>query len=144
MKPELLCLAEYQGTMVQVICSDMWTYDAALVGLVIVLILLYWIFKQRRRDEAAAIWSIIDELRQDEGAEVRIWSDNPVFDGPGSAIEYVDGSTDWEEMRFTGDNVREALQAALDYRSGKCFPPRPWPRHGDHSPPRPIPPAPRR
>ena len=55
----------------------------------------------------------IDELRSEEGDCVTILCDNPDFHGPNNAVVCCGGWTDWEDRRFSGDTLLEALQAAV-------------------------------
>lgn len=61
------------------------------------------------------IWSIVEQLRAPEGAEVTLICDNPDFGaGANSAVEVVDDWTgpQWEPRRFEGDTILDALCAA--------------------------------
>lgn len=66
-------------------------------------------------EHATAIeaWSIIEQLRAPEGAQVTMICDNPDFGmGPNSGVEVIDDWTNWKTKRFDGDNVLYALRAA--------------------------------
>lgn len=64
-------------------------------------------------EEKIKAWDLIESLRAPEGSTVMIICDNPDFNGqPNSAVECCGDWTDWNERRFTGENVLEALQAA--------------------------------
>jgi hypothetical protein len=56
---------------------------------------------------------LIDQLRAEEATSVVIYSDNPDFEGPNSAIEVSASWTNWQERRFVGDSLLEALRAAV-------------------------------
>lgn len=58
-------------------------------------------------------WRIVEKLRADEGHSVLIINDNPDFNGQGALVECVGDWTGWEVEKFTGDNIDQALGAAL-------------------------------
>ena len=65
---------------------------------------------------------LIDQLRLSEGNAVTIMCDNPDFNGqPNSAVEIVADWTNWQTVRFTGENVIEALRNARDRVGGKIM-----------------------
>lgn len=67
---------------------------------------------------AAECWSIAEQLREPEGAEVILLCDNPDFNGqPNNAIEICDSWTQWTNKRFTGDTMLDCLRAALRART---------------------------
>lgn len=64
-------------------------------------------------EEKIKAWNLVETLRAPEGHTVTLICDNPDFNGqPNSAVECCGDWTLWEEQRFTGDNILEALQAA--------------------------------
>lgn len=66
-------------------------------------------------EEKIKAWNLVESLRAPEGHTVTLICDNPDFNGqPNSAVECCGDWTCWEERRFTGDNILEALQAARD------------------------------
>lgn len=68
-------------------------------------------------DDMLECWSIVEQLRAPEGAEVTLLCDNPDFNGqPNCAIEIVDHWTQWTTRRFTGDTMLDTLRAALAAR----------------------------
>jgi hypothetical protein len=70
--------------------------------------------------DAAECWSIVEQLRAPEGAEVILLCDNPDFNGqPNNAVEIVDDWTRWNIQRFTGGTMLEALRTALKARDTK-------------------------
>ena len=62
--------------------------------------------------DAVEAMRLIDLLRSQEGDCVTIACDNPDFTGPNSAIDCNGAWTDWNDRRFTGDNLLAALRAA--------------------------------
>jgi hypothetical protein len=60
----------------------------------------------------------LNELRAEEGSSVTLLCDNPDFNGqPNNAIICNGEWTDWQDRRFTGDDLAEAIYAALaEYR----------------------------
>ncbi|RWH31606.1 hypothetical protein [Mesorhizobium sp.] len=59
-------------------------------------------------------WRIIQDLRAGEGSSVEILCDNPDFNGqPNNAVICCGEWTDWQEIRFTGDSIDDALGAAM-------------------------------
>jgi hypothetical protein len=61
--------------------------------------------------ERLQVLRLIDQLRADEGNAITILCDNP--EGPpNNAVEVVADWTGWEERRFDGATLLEALQAA--------------------------------
>lgn len=60
---------------------------------------------------------LINTLRMDEGNSVTLMCDNPDFNGqPNCAIECCGYWTGWNERRFTGETVLEALRSAAAAR----------------------------
>lgn len=58
-------------------------------------------------------WQLCEQLRAGEGNSVELFCDNPDFNGqPNCAVEVVGEWTEWEQRRFTGDTMLEALRAA--------------------------------
>lgn len=67
--------------------------------------------------ELRECWDVIELLREDEGASVTIYSDNPEFNGqPNSKIAVNADWTDWKDREFTGDTALIALRAAAAMR----------------------------
>lgn len=66
--------------------------------------------------DAVECWSIVEQLRADEADTVMLVCDNPDFIGPGAAVECNGRWTDWDDRRFDGDNILDALRAALAAR----------------------------
>ncbi len=67
---------------------------------------------------AIECWSIVEQLRAPEGAEVILLCDNPDFNGqPNNVIEICDDWTRWTQVRFTGETMLECLQKALRART---------------------------
>lgn len=61
---------------------------------------------------AVRAWACIEILREEEANSVEILCDNP--EGPPNAAVICCGDwTGWDERRFEGDNVFEALEAAV-------------------------------
>ncbi|TIU02366.1 MAG: hypothetical protein E5W43_01080 [Mesorhizobium sp.] len=59
-------------------------------------------------------WKMIQDLRADEGSSVEILCDNPDFNGqPNNAVICCGDWTDWQDIRFTGDTIDDALGAAM-------------------------------
>lgn len=59
------------------------------------------------------VLNLIDKLREPEGHSVTLFCDNPDFNGqPNCAIEVCGDWTGWEDKRFPGDTVLEALEKA--------------------------------
>lgn len=59
----------------------------------------------------------LNDLRSAEGSSVTLLCDNPDFGGPNNAIICNGEWTWWEDRRFTGDDLAEAIYAALaEYR----------------------------
>lgn len=74
------------------------------------------------RDQVECMWDdhaimrIINDLRSPEGDTLCIFCDNPEFHGPNAAVECCCEWTGWNEERFTGKNLYEALFTARDTR----------------------------
>ncbi|TJV51108.1 MAG: hypothetical protein E5Y01_16090 [Mesorhizobium sp.] len=59
-------------------------------------------------------WHIVQDLRAGEGSSVEILCDNPDFNGqPNNAVICCGEWTDWQDSRFTGDTIDDALGAAM-------------------------------
>lgn len=59
--------------------------------------------------------ALIHELRREEGHSVTILCDNP--EGPpNNAVEVCGDWTDWQDRRFEGQTLLDALKAADDAR----------------------------
>jgi hypothetical protein len=58
-------------------------------------------------------WDMIERLRREEGHTVTLLCDNPDFEGPGAAVLCCGAWTLWNDRRFTGDTVIEALKVAV-------------------------------
>lgn len=68
--------------------------------------------------DALECWSIAEQLREPEGAEVTLLCDNPDFNGqPNNVIEICDSWTGWTPRRITGDTMLDCLRAALRART---------------------------
>lgn len=65
-------------------------------------------------DECVAICNAIGELNADEASGVNILSANADFDGPNNVIEVTAEWTNWQSIRYEGNNVREALEKAVE------------------------------
>lgn len=64
-------------------------------------------------EEKIKAWNLVESLRALEGDTVTLICDNPDFNGqPNNAVECCGDWTGWDERRFTGGNILEALQAA--------------------------------
>lgn len=66
-------------------------------------------------DALAALecWSIVEQLRAPEGAQVTLICDNPDFnEQPNSAVEIIDDWTGWKATRFQGESILECLRGA--------------------------------
>jgi hypothetical protein len=64
-------------------------------------------------EERLPFFQILNALRREEGSSVTLLCDNPDFNGqPNNAIECSGAWTDWEDRRFTGDTLQEAVLAA--------------------------------
>jgi hypothetical protein len=71
----------------------------------------------RRFEDAYQIMTLVDRLREKEGAAVTIVCDNPDFNGqPDRAISVCDDWTNWEERTFRGKFLITCLQDALAAR----------------------------
>jgi hypothetical protein len=66
----------------------------------------------RPADDVVEAWSIIDQLRANEGDSIEICYDNPDFGGPNCVI-VVRNSWDVDGQNFYGDTVLDCLRAAL-------------------------------
>lgn len=63
--------------------------------------------------EKVRAWNLVEALRAPEGHSVTLVCDNPDFNGqPNCAIEVCGNWTDWEQKRFTGETVLDALREA--------------------------------
>lgn len=69
-----------------------------------------------RTAEHLEAWSLVEQLREPEGAAVTLCCDNPDFQGPNSVVEIVDDWTDWLPRRFEGETVLVALRNARRMR----------------------------
>lgn len=56
---------------------------------------------------------LIDALRAGEGDSVTIFCDNADFEGPDNAVEVSGQWTEWEDRRFEGATLNQALTKAL-------------------------------
>lgn len=62
-----------------------------------------------------AIVDPLNELRAEEGDSIFVPCDNPdYYDGVGSYVEVTSEWTQWKPRKFGGDNLTEALKAAVD------------------------------
>lgn len=69
---------------------------------------------------AHRIVTLIDELRDFDGATVTLFCDNPDFNGlPNCVIEYCGDSTNWCGKSFRGDTLEACLQKAVQHKRGK-------------------------
>lgn len=76
--------------------------------------------EMKRQIDGSNILRLIDLLRAEEGDGVTINSSNVGFsDLPNEAIDCVGDWTDWQERRFTGNTLLEALQAAADAKGAR-------------------------
>ena len=72
---------------------------------------------------AAEAWALCEALRADEGSQVLLVCDNPDFNGqPNNAVECVADWTGWDNLRFTGDTIVDALRAARDAKTAAQVP----------------------
>lgn len=71
----------------------------------------------REASDELESWSIVEQLREPEGACVSLFCDNPDFGGPNNALEITDDWTGWEPLRFDSDTILNALRAALAART---------------------------
>lgn len=61
---------------------------------------------------------MLNDLRRDEGDTVTLLCDNPEFNGqPNNAVECNGGWTEWQDRRFTGDTLEQAVAAAHEART---------------------------
>lgn len=65
---------------------------------------------------------LIHQLRREEGDAVTVFCDNPDFSGPNCGIEVCGDWTGYQDRRFVGDTLIEALSAASAARAGKRVP----------------------
>ena len=60
-------------------------------------------------------WNLCEALRASEGSSVTLVCDNPDFNGqPNNAVDCNGDWTGWNDQRFTGDTILDALVAAHD------------------------------
>ena len=64
-------------------------------------------------EQCLRICNAIGELNSNEGSGVNILAANPDFTGPNYAIECTGDWTNWQCVRFEGDAVADALEAAV-------------------------------
>jgi hypothetical protein len=64
--------------------------------------------------DAVEIFRLIEILRSQEADSVTINADNADFFGPNSVVECNGDWTNWEDKRFSGDNLLGALEAAAE------------------------------
>ncbi len=62
--------------------------------------------------DAAEMLEHLEYLREEEGASVEIYCDNPEYDGPNVKVALTGSATNWSEREFGGDNMVAALRAA--------------------------------
>lgn len=68
-------------------------------------------YLMRQASDSLECWSLVEQLREPEGAEVHLFCDNP--DGPpNNALEICDHWTRWGNRRFQGETILDALRAA--------------------------------
>lgn len=73
--------------------------------------------------EAADGWAMIQALRAPEGHTVTICCDNPDFNGePNSVVTCCGDWTGWEDQRFTGETLIDAMKAAATARAAAVRP----------------------
>jgi uncharacterized protein YjaG (DUF416 family) len=63
--------------------------------------------------EEVHMMRLIQVLRADEGDSVDALCDNPESFGPANAVECCGAWTEWLDTRFSGETLREALEAAV-------------------------------
>jgi hypothetical protein len=63
-------------------------------------------------DAGQQMWGMITDLRREEGASITLLCDNPEAFGPANAIEVCGAWTNWQEFRFEGESLTEAVIAA--------------------------------
>lgn len=67
--------------------------------------------------DAIEAWSLIEQLRANEGATIEICCSNPDFNGqPNEVVVITDDWTAWKPRRFGADTLLEALRAAKTVR----------------------------
>lgn len=67
--------------------------------------------------DALECWSIVEQLREHEGAVLEIVCPNPDFNGlPNEVVDITDDWTGWKPRRFGGHSLLEALRAAKTVR----------------------------
>lgn len=72
---------------------------------------------ERKLRWAEEVLEPLNILRENEGATVTLFCDNPDFSGrPNNAIEVNDDWTGWDDQRYEGDTLAEALESALSHR----------------------------
>jgi hypothetical protein len=72
-------------------------------------------FDAERVVAALRCMAMIEALRETEGNSVVIVCTNPDFNGqPNEAVTICASWTGWDEERFTGDTLHDALRAAYD------------------------------
>lgn len=65
------------------------------------------------QQDAIECWSIVEELRAEEGATIEIGGSNPDFNGqPNEVVIVTDDWTAWKPRRFGAETVLLALRAA--------------------------------
>jgi hypothetical protein len=71
-------------------------------------------------EQVLRAWEILENLREPEGDSVTLFCTNPDFGaGPNNAIEVNAYWTDWQDLRFTGETIFEALENAMKAKEAK-------------------------
>jgi hypothetical protein len=64
-------------------------------------------------EEKIEAWNLVESLRAPEGQSVALVCDNPDFNGqPNCAVDCCGDWTGWDERRFAGDTILDALRIA--------------------------------
>lgn len=68
-------------------------------------------------EEKIKAWNLVEAMRAPEGHSITLVCDNPDFNGqPNNAVDCCGEWTGWDERRFTGETILEALEAAYEAR----------------------------
>ena len=68
------------------------------------------------KDEKIEAWNLVESLRAVEGHSVTLLCDNPDFNEQPNCVEVTGDWTDWQERRFVGETILDALREAHDAR----------------------------
>lgn len=72
-----------------------------------------------RRSSLEDSFALIDKLTFDEGGTVTLLGVNPDFDGPDYAVLCSGEWTGWQDERYEGNTLNDALRAAVDAKSSR-------------------------